>query len=94
MCIYMNMCIYIYNICYTYIYTHIILIHRSKIILLLLHRRDGFCRLELGDGLGALAAAWRLLGGGDHTAAELSLLFFLLLGMFLVPLLNLLLVHL
>lgn len=53
---------------------------------MLLHRRDGFCRLGLGDGLGALAAAWRLLGGRDHAAAELS--FLLLAGMFLIPLLR------
>ena len=55
---------------------------------MLLHRRDGFCRLALGDGLGALATAWRLLGGRDHAAAELSLLFLLLAGVFLVPLLK------
>ena len=53
-----------------------------------MHRRDGFCRLGLGDGLGALAAAWRLLGGRDHAAAVLSLLFLLLAGMFLIPLLR------
>lgn len=55
---------------------------------MLLHRRDGFCRLGLGDGLGALAAAWRLRGAGDHAAAELSLLPLLLPGVFLIPLLR------
>lgn len=56
---------------------------------MLLHRRDGFHTLGLGDGLGALAAAWELLGGGDlAAAAELSLLLLLLAGVFLVPLLE------
>lgn len=71
-----------------YTYTHTISIHHSKIILLLLHRRDGFPELGLGDGLGALAAARELLGGrGQATTAEL-LLHLLLPGVLLVPLLE------
>lgn len=54
-----------------------------------MHRRDGCCVLELGDGLGALAAAWELLGGGaPAAAAKRSLLLLLLAGVLLVPLLE------
>lgn len=42
----------------------------------------------LSDGLGALAAAWGLLGDGDTAATELLLLFLLLAGVLLVPLLE------
>lgn len=56
---------------------------------MLLHRRDGCRALGLGDGLGALAAAWELLGGGDlAAAAELPLPLLLLAGVLLVPLLE------
>ena len=80
-CIYMNMCICTH--------THI-LIHRSKIILLCYCIEEMACvrALWLGDGLGALAAAWGLLGSGDTAAIQLSLLFLLLPGMLLVPLLE------
>lgn len=55
---------------------------------MLLHRRDGFCERRLGDGLRAQAAAWGLLGGGAAAAAQLWLLFLLLPGVLLVPLLE------
>lgn len=87
--LYINMCIYMNACACTHTHTHFFSICRSKIILLCYCIEEMAVALGLGDGLGALAAAWELLGGGDLAAAgELSLPLLLLAGMLLVPLLE------
>lgn len=96
--LYINMCIYVHIYECVYVHTHtraFFSIRCSKIILLCYCIEEMAVVLGLGDGLGALAATWELLGGGDLAAAdELSLPLLLLAGVLLVPLLNLFLVHL